>query len=111
MKTSNLRVSVNILALFTFTTANNCQLLLRGSSTNSPGRLPVVSVSVGVITSVPVSPGFVLVVVVVSVPADSLGVITLVPAPSGVISVDSPGFVPVCSLPSWVGSLLSGIKN
>ena len=67
----------------------------------SPGFVPVV-----VVVSVPV-------VVVVSVPADSLGVITLVPAPSGVISVDSPGFVlvPVCSLPSWVGSLLSGIKN
>ena len=97
--------------------------------------MPVVSVSVGVITSVPVSPGFVTVVVVVSVPvvvvvsvpvvavvsvpvvvvvsvpADSLGVITLVPAPSGVVSVDSPGFVPACSLPSWVGSLLSEIKN
>ena len=54
----------------------------------SPGFVPVV-----VVVSVPV-------VVVVSVPADSLGVITLVPAPSGVISVDSPGFVPVCSLPS-----------
>ena len=78
-------------------------IITRGSSINSPGRLPVVSVFVGVITSVPVSPGFVPVVVVVSVPADSLGVITLVPAPSG--------FVPVSSLPSWVGSLLSGIKN